>query len=192
MSSVDSAIAFAATAHAGQVRKYDGLPYVTHPIHVMMILHKAGIKDEAMLVAAVLHDVVEDTPVSHMTITRRFGEDVGNLVYELTDQFVHPHQGNRATRKKLERERLAGVSPRAQTIKYADFISNTPSIVTGDPGFARVYLAEKEATLAVMVNGNSLVRSLAENSLACAQTQLMQNALYEAGERSLSNLLKGK
>ena len=179
MSSLDSAIAFAATAHTDQRRKYDGLPYITHPIHVMMILHKAGIKDEDMLIAAVLHDVVEDTPCSSEAIYRRFGERVAMLVGELTDVYTskaYP-QFNRAKRKELERQRIALTSAEAQTIKYADFISNTMSIVPNDPGFARTYLDEKEKILAVARKGNSLMLSLVEESLAKAQTALMQRSL---------------
>ncbi|MET0375906.1 MAG: HD domain-containing protein [Rhizorhabdus sp.] len=177
MSQVDSAIAFAATAHAGQVRKYDNLPYVTHPIHVMMILHKAGIRDDEMLVAAVLHDVVEDTPVGLTTIGRRFGEGVMDLVEELTDRYTAGTGGNRAARKAKERERLSRASARAQTIKYADLISNTASIVQHDLSFARTYLQEKELLLGAMRGGNSLILSMAEESLQSAQTKIMRMSL---------------
>jgi (p)ppGpp synthase/HD superfamily hydrolase len=176
---LDSAIAFAATAHAGQVRKYSALPYIVHPIEVMEIVLTRSVLPvtEDQLVAAVLHDVVEDTPVGLRDITRRYGPEVARLVYELTDQFTDPKLGNRAARKAMERERLATISAEAQTIKYADFISNTKSIVEHDRNFARVYLAEKEAILKVMREGDEALLSAAELSLQWGQTQLVQEAL---------------
>ena len=175
---LDSAIAFAATAHAGQVRKYDGLPYITHPIRVMEILHStAAIVTEDQLVAAVLHDVVEDTIVTIEQIERRFGIAVAALVFDLTDQFVRPDQGNRFARKAAERVRLAAISPMAQDIKYADLIDNTSSIAEHDPGFARTYLAEKAALLEVMTDGDPALRNRALASLAWGEHRLVQHEL---------------
>lgn len=175
---LDSAIAFAATAHAGQVRKHDGLPYVTHPLRVMTILKEtAAVVTEEQLVAAVLHDVVEDTTVTHMTITRRFGETVGTLVWELTDQFVLPSQGNRAVRKTLERQRQATISPQAKDVKLADLIDNTESIARHDPNFAHVYLKEKALLLEVMTEGDAALYRRAWESLQWGQEQLVQHAL---------------
>jgi (p)ppGpp synthase/HD superfamily hydrolase len=177
---LDSAIAFGAMAHAGQVRKYDGLPYITHPLRVMEILHAtAAVITEDQLVAAVLHDVVEDTFVGIETIERRFGSGVSSLVFDLTDQFTHKAYPNlnRARRKELERERLSVIAPQAQDIKYADFIDNTRSIAARDPDFARLYLQEKEATLAVMRSGDPALLALAETVLAEAQQGLVQAAL---------------
>jgi (p)ppGpp synthase/HD superfamily hydrolase len=177
---LDSAIAFAATAHAGQVRKYDGLPYITHPIAVMVILHEtAAVVSEDQLVAAVLHDVVEDTPVSIETIERRFGSGVAALVFDLTDAFTHEAYPdlNRATRKDRERERLAAISGPAQDIKLADLIHNTASIAAHDPGFARTYLEEKRKILEVMVAGDRRLYDRALASLAWGQGELVQRAL---------------
>lgn len=171
---LNSAIAFAAIAHSGQIRKYDGLPYVTHPIAVMEIFFThASVSTEDEMIAAVLHDTVEDTYVKISDIERRFGSTVAGLVFDLTDQFVKPEQGNRAQRKTLERERLARISPAAQSIKYADLIHNTASIVPHDPGFATTYLREKEALLAVMREGDATLLELAQKSLAIGQTHLM-------------------
>jgi len=175
---IDRAIAFAATAHAGQKRKYDNLPYIVHPIEVMTIVHKAG-GDEAMLVAAILHDVIEDCEVSLETIIRRFGEDVAMLVDKLTDEFtkeVYP-TWNRRRRKLAEIERLAGAPARAQTIKYADLISNTRSIVEHDKNFAVRYLEEKAALLDVMNKGDATLYQQALAELSRGQWTLMQNSL---------------
>jgi hypothetical protein len=175
---LDSAIAFAATAHAGQVRKYDGLPYIVHPLRVMTILHEtASIVSEDQMVAAVLHDVVEDTPVTIENIERRFGSGVAALVFDLTDQYVHPSQGNRAARKAAERFRLGKISGPAQDIKLADLIDNTASIALHDPGFARTYLREMELLLEVMQLGDRRLYDRALASLRWGQGEVVQHAL---------------
>lgn len=179
LSNLDEAIAFAAIAHAGQVRKYTGEPYVLHPIHVMRLLWDGGIKDTDILIAALLHDVVEDTGVNLSTIERRFGKFVAKLVDELTDKFTkeaYPSL-NRAKRKQMERERIATTCGGSQTIKYADLISNTESIVPHDPGFARRYLEEKEAILAVANRGEPLMYAAAQHHLQKAQEALVQRSL---------------
>ena len=79
--------------------------------------------DEAMLAAALLHDVVEDTPVTIEEIQEIFGADVASLVDDLTD-VSKPEDGNRKFRKALDREHSAQSSARAQTVKLADLISN--------------------------------------------------------------------
>src|SRR3546814_13925981 len=79
-----------------------------------------------MLAAALLHDTIEDTSVTQEDINREFGPTIAKLVMELTDQC---HEGNRAARKSAEAVRLSSVSRDAQTIKLADFISNTRSIL---------------------------------------------------------------
>jgi len=177
VSMLDEAIAFAAMAHAGQVRKYIGLPYITHPIEVMTILHDHRVRDEAMLCAAALHDVVEDTGRAITSIIIHFGDDVGRLVDGLTDKYPAGTGGNRAERKRKERERIAGTSMRCQAVKYADLISNTSSIVAHDPDFARVYLSEKRAMLDLMMQDDWGLWRTCEERLAWGERELMQEAL---------------
>ncbi len=79
---VEEAYNFANEAHKGQVRK-SGEPYIHHLIEVCYILADIGC-GPSTLVAGLLHDVVEDTDVSLETISKRFGEDVANIVDSLT------------------------------------------------------------------------------------------------------------
>lgn len=155
----------AAHQAVGQQRKYTGEPYYRHPASVAEIVSQAEHVTPEMLAAAYLHDVVEDTDVTHEDISRDFGLVVSGYVFELTDQFIDLSIGNRAHRKKLERERLSRIHPNAQTIKYADLIDNTSSIVSRDPGFARVYLKEKRALLSVMRHGDEALRKMAWGAL---------------------------
>jgi len=75
---IRDAFVFGAEAHAGQMRQ-SGEPYITHPIAVAHILADLRM-DEATLIAAILHDVIEDTPTAREEIVHRFSEEVARLV----------------------------------------------------------------------------------------------------------------
>lgn len=145
---LSDAVLFAANAHAGQVRKYTGEPYINHPIQVMNSLRNAGFAGH-VLAAAVLHDVVEDCGVSPEEIARKFGPTVRDLVLEVTD-VSKPSDGNRAARKEIDRQHIAKASYFGKCIKLADLINNTRTIIRRDPKFAEVYLREKRALLEVL------------------------------------------
>jgi (p)ppGpp synthase/HD superfamily hydrolase len=155
MNTAEHARIFATAAHAavGQLRKYTNEPYIVHPAEVVSIVRSVP-HTEAMLAAAWLHDVVEDTGVTIETVRAEFGEEVADLVSWLTD-VSRPEDGNRAHRKARDREHTAAAPAEAQTVKLADLISNTRSIVAHDPKFAVTYLEEKRALLAVMTRGDA-------------------------------------
>lgn len=142
---------FAQAAHGatGQVRRYTGEPYIEHPAEVVALLKGAGVTDDAMLAAAWLHDVVEDTQVPPDMIRREFGPLVAYLVRDLTD-VTTLSDGNRATRKAIELDRIRHAHPLAKSVKLADLISNTRSIREHDPKFWPVYRAEALALLDVL------------------------------------------
>ena len=160
MTVVEKARVFATAAHAAvaQLRKYTNEPYIVHPAEVASIVESVTSNPE-MLAAAWLHDVVEDTGVTNETIRAEFGDRIAELVGWLTD-VSRPEQGNRATRKAIDRAHSAAAPAGAQTIKYADLISNTRSIMEHDEAFAKTYLAEKRLLLEVMNKGDA--RLLAE------------------------------
>jgi len=153
MTIVDRARVFATAAHSAvaQLRKYTQEPYIVHPAEVVSILKTVPHTDE-MLAAAWLHDVLEDTQVTHMDLDAEFGRDVAMLVLYLTD--VPKSVGNRARRKDIDLRRLGDAPAAAQTIKVADMISNTSSIVKHDPNFAKVYLKEKADLLEVLTKAD--------------------------------------
>ncbi len=146
---------FATRAHQriDQRRKYSGQPYDVHLAAVASLV--AGVTDDPETIAAAwLHDVVEDTTVTFDDLRREFGTPVQRLVEELTDT-SRPSQGNRAARKDIDRRHLAAASPRGQTVKLADLIDNCDDITRHDQRFARVYLQEMDALLAVLVRGDA-------------------------------------
>jgi guanosine-3',5'-bis(diphosphate) 3'-pyrophosphohydrolase len=179
---VARAAKYAAQWHAlsKQYRKYTREPYIAHPLSVASLVasvtsteHEVAAKlDEVSLAAALLHDVVEDTACTLNAVREHFGIEVATLVDALTD-VSRPHDGNRATRKALDRAHLAHASAKAKTIKLADLIDNTESILKHDPKFARIYLAEKRAVLEVLREGNPQLWTRAD--------QLVTRGLAELG-----------
>ena len=165
MTLVEHARIFATAAHAavGQTRKYTGEPYVVHPIEVASIVKNAG-GTEAMVAAALLHDVLEDTGVTFDLLVDQFGSEVAELVLWLTD-VSKPEDGNRSTRKALDRQHSAAAPADAQTVKVADLISNTRSIVAHDPGFAKTYLEEKRLLLDVLTKADPLLLTVARQQV---------------------------
>lgn len=149
--------AFAGHYHGiiDQRRKYTGEPYIVHPAAVVGIVRTVPHTEE-MLAAAWLHDTVEDTPATIEEVRRTFGRAVAGLVEMLTN-VSRPEDGNRAKRKAIDLAHLAKASPEAKTIKLADLIDNTSSIVARDPAFARVYLSEKAKLLEVLREGDALL-----------------------------------
>ncbi len=163
---VEKARVFATAAHAavGQTRKYTGEPYVVHPIEVSELVASVG-GTEAMVAAALLHDVLEDTEVTVDVLEEQFGSEVADLVLWLTD-ISKPEDGNRSTRKVLDRQHSAAAPAAAQTIKVADLISNTRTIVEFDPGFAKTYLAEKRLLLGVLTRADPTLLAMARTQIA--------------------------
>ena len=162
---VRRAYAFAKAAHeaVGQMRKYTGEPYIVHPVEVARIVQTVP-HTEATLAAALLHDTVEDTGVTMDEIRQLFGHEVADLVEMLTDVSV-PADGNRAVRKAIDRAHTARASAAGKTIKLADLISNTQSIVANDPGFARIYLREKASLMDVLREGDPVLWASANRLL---------------------------
>ena len=76
---IDRAMEVAAKAHQGQVRKGTDVPYITHPFSVALILARAGCTDE-VIAAGILHDTVEDTPLTLGEIRDDFGDTVADIV----------------------------------------------------------------------------------------------------------------
>jgi len=169
MSKVYDAMTTAIDAHGDQKRKYTGDPYWKHLAEVAAIVNTVT-DDEDVIAAAWLHDTLEDTELTRSAIREQFGERVLSLVIGLTEVDV---SGNRKVRKEAERARLASQGGDVQTIKYADLISNTSSIVNNDPGFARVYLDEKVQLLQSMTDGNEM--------LWCMALRIYSDALQALG-----------
>lgn len=122
---------FAAKKHKDQKRKgVNGEPYINHPIEVAYILANVGkIEDTDILIAAILHDTIEDTETSESEVSNRFGENVAKMVMEVTDD----KSLSKAERKQMQIEHAPHLSDGAKQIKIADKINNISDIVDNPP-----------------------------------------------------------
>lgn len=110
--------AFAVRAHADQ--RYGDQPYVVHLDAVRSVAVEHGVTDADVLVATLLHDVVEDTGVSREDVTRAFGERVADLVDAVSDP---PEHLSREAKKKAAYPRIRAVDG-AVVLKLADRLAN--------------------------------------------------------------------
>jgi (p)ppGpp synthase/HD superfamily hydrolase len=154
---------FAAEAHKNQLRKYTNDPYIVHPIAVADLV-KSARGTAQMVMAALLHDTIEDCSVSQGVLLQKFGDEVTRLVLWVTDQ-SKPSDGNRSKRKEIDRLHIADAPPEAKTIKLADMIDNTFSIVEHDPNFAKTYMAEKALLLPYLREGDERLFKMAQSQL---------------------------
>lgn len=119
------AVEFSFKAHKGQKRKGTGIDYIAHPMTVGVILAKLGLKKE-IIMAGVLHDIIEDTDHTKRDIEKKFGEKVSNLVEEVSEKDRDlPY----IERKQRAAAKLLNVSKEAALIKAADVLANTTDLI---------------------------------------------------------------
>ncbi len=125
------AACFAAVNHSNQRRKGAASePYINHLLEVAELVSGAlSEPDTNVVMGALLHDVIEDTGVTQVDLAERFGQDVADLVAEVTDDKSLPKQD----RKRLQIANASRKSARAQAIKLADKISNLRGILNSPP-----------------------------------------------------------
>jgi guanosine-3',5'-bis(diphosphate) 3'-pyrophosphohydrolase len=125
------AASYAARQHTGQTRKGERAePYINHPLEVANLLANVGkVNDIDILIAAILHDTVEDTGTTKDDLVKRFGERVAGFVMEVTDDKTLP----KAERKLKQIEHAAHLTPEAKQVKLADKISNITDITNSPP-----------------------------------------------------------
>ena len=177
---------FVKDQHGDQVRKYTGEPYCTHPLAVAEILlpHNVYLGTEI----ALCHDLYEDTDCTearlfiHLYHINKYSLEESRYIIagvkELTDVFTKedfPYL-NRELRKKCETARLATISAASQTVKYADLIHNSESIIEHGGSFAKTYLKEKKDILYKMSQGNK--------ELYVEAVGICNHALFELCEKS--------
>ncbi len=141
---LEGAVAFAVRQHGDQ-RRPTGVPYVEHLLEALEIaVIGAQMRDPDVLVAIVLHDVVEDTPCTRAEIAERFGEHVAELVAWVTKPGVAPGQDKAAVKAAYLRA-LAGAPEQAVLVKLADRVSNVQELHRMPVEFQRRYHRETVA-----------------------------------------------
>ncbi|MDI1240353.1 MAG: HD domain-containing protein [bacterium] len=176
MSNLLHAASFAAQCHTGQKRKGErGEPYINHPLEVAnLIANVGGIDDVDILIAAILHDTVEDCDVTGDEITELFGELVAGCVLEVTDDKSLP----KMERKRLQVEHAPHLSDGAKIVKLADKISNINDITNSPPADWSI-----ERRREYIEWGASVVAGLrgANESLERHFDELMERAITKLG-----------
>lgn len=164
-----TAINFSADRHRPQRRK-DTLksPYINHPIEVAELLWRVGgIRDQAVLLAAVLHDTIEDTETTAEEIGSLFGEEVLGVVLECTDDKSLPY----LDRKRLQIETAPHKSEKAKLVKLADKICNVHDLNQSPPRWwpkiqKQEYLVWSEKVVAGLRGVNQELEALYDQELA--------------------------
>lgn len=169
------ALKFAAEKHSRQRRKdADASPYVNHVIAVATLLATDGnVANEVILLAATLHDTVEDTQTTFAELEERFGSEVTALVRELTDNKSLP----KAERKRLQIEHAADSSAAAKQLKIADKICNIRDVTDFPPTDwplerRREYLTWSEKVVAGCRGVNPALDHAFDQAIARARTVL--------------------
>ena len=154
---IRKADAFAEKAHAGVSRKYSNAPYITHPRRIKAEVMKLEGATEEMAAAALLHDVVEDTPIKLETIRAEFGDKVAELVGWLTNEPKVPGE-NRAARKKKNAARLSGAPKDAKRIKMLDRMDNLGEMDYDQArDFCKIYIQESWDLFHAVANADAVL-----------------------------------
>jgi guanosine-3',5'-bis(diphosphate) 3'-pyrophosphohydrolase len=166
---------FAADKHQGQVRKdNDRMPYITHPLQVAQTLCVVGgVSDPQTLIAAILHDTIEDTHTNHQEVQEAFGEQILEIVLEVSDN----KSLEKMTRKRLQVEHAPKLSLPARLIKLGDKLVNCQDILNNPPRNwdlprRREYIQWAADVLAQIRGTNSGLESAFDRMLSRAEEDL--------------------
>lgn len=169
------ALKFASEKHILLKRKdIERTPYIHHPIRVAELICRIGkIYDPAVLSAALLHDVIEDTDATEKELTDRFGAEVTGIIKEVSDD----KSLDKDTRKEMQILHAPHLSYRAKLIKLADKISNVKDIGSYPPSdweFNRkiAYLDWAERLVAILRGTNQPLEDLFDQVLADARQKI--------------------
>ena len=122
---------FASEKHKNQRRKdAEASPYINHPLELASVLAvEGGIEDPEVIIAALLHDTIEDTETTAAELASIFGETVKDIVLEVTDD----KSLDKATRKEEQVRHAANLSSQAKLVKLADKICNLRDLLDSPP-----------------------------------------------------------
>ena len=142
MRTICEAVLFASESHKGQTRKDGKTPYILHPIRVAAKVSAHPAATEPMIIAAYLHDVIEDCPVTREQIEARFGTVCAEYVYLLTNISKSLGIQPRKARKEYDAKRLSSAPKEVKIIKLCDRIDNLSEISCLERGFQLLYQEE--------------------------------------------------
>lgn len=171
-----TAMDFAARKHRGQRRKDpEKSPYINHPIAVaQLVAGVGGVLDHVTILAAILHDTVEDTDTSFEELEAIFGRDVRDVVAEVTDDKTLPKDD----RKCLQIEHASHASVRAKIVKLADKTCNVIDVNNSPPADWSVerrleFLAWSSSVVAGCRGANAALEAHFDTEVAIARARLV-------------------
>lgn len=169
------AAAFAADKHRDQRRKdQQASPYINHPLEVACLLAtEGGVRDKALLAAALLHDTVEDTRTEPAEISGAFGAQIAQIVAEVTDDKALA----KPVRKQRQIESAETASDEAKQLKIADKICNIRDITksppaTWTPERQQEYLDWASKVVANCVGVNAALDTIYDEAISAARASL--------------------
>lgn len=161
----DRALILSSQAHKEQLRKGTAIPYIVHPVHVAMVLQKYQFPDE-VVVAALLHDVVEDSDVPLARIADEFGIAVARLVDAVSEKKTEDGKLRSWRERKAEKiNQLASADRLVGALKAADALHNCQAMLRD--------LAEQGAALWGKFRGSSADQLWYYTSLAAITRRLL-------------------
>jgi guanosine-3',5'-bis(diphosphate) 3'-pyrophosphohydrolase len=179
-----TALDFAAERHKTQRRKDPAqTPYINHVIEVATILARHGVTDRTALLAAILHDTIEDTDTTPAELAERFGVEVRDAVLEVTDDKSLP----KAERKRLQVEHAPSLSHAARLVKLGDKISNVRYVAHHPPASwsierRREYLDWTEQVIAGLRGANAALEARYDEALREAREEVGKAGGREGGK----------
>ncbi|MCU0618771.1 MAG: HD domain-containing protein [Gemmatimonadaceae bacterium] len=181
-----AAATFAARQHRGQRRKGSlADPYINHPLQVAELIARVGGHTELQtLMAAILHDTVEDTDTELEDIEREFGAEIAALVAEVTDDKSIP----KSERKRLQVEHAPHLTPRAKVIKLADKLCNVTDIGADPPTWWEPermlgYFDWADAVVAGLRGVNPALEALYDERVAASRAAVQARVEEDAGKK---------
>ncbi len=171
---LNQAITFAVKSHGDQMRKMERIPYIMHPMEVSAIIASMT-EDQDLMIAGLLHDVVEDTKVDAKTVREKFGDNVASLVQSETEdkrEELPPEQTWQIRKEESLQELKESKDIRVKMLWLADKLSNMRSLFRnyqriGDGIFQAFHEKDKKKQ-------EWYYRSVAENL-----TELKDTAAYQ-------------
>ncbi len=121
---IERAVALAVRAHEGQMRKGTLMPYIVHPVAVAFILARHGFSD-TVIAAALVHDTVEDTSVTDAELRHELGDEVADLVAQVTHDDTLPWE----EKKRAYVKAVQNAREEVKAISVADKIANAHSLI---------------------------------------------------------------
>ena len=167
------ALLFATEKHDGQIRKFNGEPYVNHPIRVANTVNEFTL-DEDIIAAALLHDVIEDTNATETEIREKFGDNVANMVLALTSDKEKIKQVGKT---KYLLDKMNELSDDELLIKLADRLDNVSDLSKDNEKWSIQYTLQTDMIITMLNNPNikdyhiTLMNRIRSKILASMKTQ---------------------